>query len=305
MAANALASAPRTQVSADLRFSVELAGHAPVTGTVTGSGNRLEVRISDPAYFAGRRDAEHLRKFAAGLAQSGITVVVIAGDVVLLEVGVTHAPWWQRSLTRSRHLRVASVRGALTGAWGRTRRSTAGSVLPGADLLPPTTLFPLTPTFGRSNRPVTTTHDPRRGGNPRLVLTTGNSQLPTDRRVVFPLRGEETTIGSAPGCDIRLDGLGDLHAVVVHGDDDELVLYDRSRDRSTLLNGARVPEQGRVLRTGARVSIGAWMLAYRRAEFADHGRPFGGRVGGEIGHQLSQPTPQHRASRTGANEDPT
>ncbi|MFL6021731.1 MAG: FHA domain-containing protein [Marmoricola sp.] len=292
------AAARPVSISADLSFSVALGDHAPVSGTVTGSGNRLEVRLSDPAYFAGGRDAGHLRQFAAGLAARGITVVVIAGDVVLLEVGATRVAWWQRAITRSRHLRVVSVHGALTGAIGRIRGSATEAVLPGAELLPPTTLFPLAPTFGRSERAVTTTHDPRRGGNPRLVLTTGNARMPADRRVVFPLRGDATTIGSDAGCDIRLDGLAPVQAVVLHDADDELVLHDRSPDRTTLVNGAAIGAEGRVLRTGSRVTVGGWILGFRRAEYADHGRPFGGRAGGEIGHQRTQsdPRPRHRSS---------
>lgn len=279
---------PASQVSADLTFSVDIPGHGPVQGTVRGVGSRLEVRLSDPAYFAGGRDAGHLRRMAAALASRGITVVVIAGDVALLEVGATDPTWWQRRLTRSRHLKVVSMRGALTGAVGRVRRSGSEAVLPGSELLPPTTLFPLAPTFGRSTRTVTTTHDPRRGGNPRLVLTTGNPGLPDDGRTVFPLRGVETTIGSDPSCDIRLTGLEPLHAVVLHDDRDEFVVFDRSGDQSTLVNGGPILA-GRVLRTGARLSVGAWSFAWRRAEYADHGRPFGGRVGGELGHQRSQP----------------
>jgi hypothetical protein len=275
-------------ISADVSFSVQLPGHAPITGTLIGTGNRLEMRLSDPAYFAGRRDAGRLRQLAASLAEQGVTVVVIAGDVELLEIGMTQAPWWQRTLSRSRHLKVASLRGALAGATGRVRRTGSEAVLPGSELIPPGILLPLAPTFGRTARRVTTTHDPRHGGNPRLVLTTGNARLPADRRVVFPLRGESTTIGNSPECDIQLDGLDAVHAVVVRTATDELVLLDRSRDHSTRIGGARLPEDGRVLRTGARISVGGWMLAYRRAEFADHGRPFGGRIGGELGRQRSQ-----------------
>ena len=280
----------RSQISADLTFSVRVPGHETVQGTVSGTGNRLEVRLSDPAYFAGGRDAAHLRNLAAGLAARGITVVVVAGDTALLEVGATRAPWWQRAFTRSRHLRVVSVRGALAGALGRVQASGAAAVLPGAELLPPRILLPLAPTFGSSPRAVTTTHDPRRGGNPRLVLTTGNPRMPADRRVLFRLRPDATTIGSGPDCDVRLEGLAPLQAVVVHDDTDELVLHDRSPDSSTRVNGVPVPDGGRVLRTGARVSAGGWILGYRRAEYADHGRPFGGRIGGELGHQRSQRT---------------
>ncbi|RZI79065.1 MAG: hypothetical protein EOO67_20945, partial [Microbacterium sp.] len=132
------------QIAADLRFSVELPGQTPVSGTVTGSGNRLEVRLSDPAYFAGGRDAGRVRQLAAALAARGITVVVVAGDVVLLEIGATRSPWWQRRVTRSRHLKIVSVRGAVAGAGGRLRRA-GTAVLPGRELVPPTTLFPIAP----------------------------------------------------------------------------------------------------------------------------------------------------------------
>lgn len=287
------------QIKADLRFSVSLPGRPVVTGTVTGAGNRLEVHLSDPAYFAGGRDAGQLKKFAAALASRGMTVVVVADDTVLLEIGAVHGPWWQRGITGSRHLRVASLRGALAGASGRLRRD-AAAVLPGHALLPPPTMFPLVPTFRRSPRPVTTTHDYRRGGNPRLVLAAGNLALPEGGALLYPLRRDTTTIGSDPSCDIRLEHLEPVHAVVMHDDRDEFVLLDRSEERSTAVNGAYA--EGRVLRTGARISIGPWTFAYRRAEFADHGRPFGGRVGGEAGHQRTQPDPRGNVSVAPTND---
>ena len=30
-------------------------------------------------------------------------------------------------------------------------------------------------------------------------------------------------------------------------------------------------------------------MSFYREEYADHGRPYGGRIGGEIGHQRPQP----------------
>lgn len=284
-----MATSRQARISADLTFSVETPGHDPVSGTLSGTGNRLELRLDDPSYFAGGRDARHLRTLAAGLAARGITVVVLADDVPLLELGATSPPLWQRVLSRSRHLKVMSVRGALTGAVGRVRRTAAQPVLPGAELLPPTMLLPLAPTFGHYRREVTATHDPRRGGNPRLVLTSGNPRLPADGRIVFPLRGDVTTIGSDTACDICLDGLEPVHAVVIHDDQDQLVLVDRTTDGGTRLGGETVPPSGRALHTGARVGVGVWTLAYRRAEYADHGRPYGGRIGGELGHQRPQP----------------
>ncbi len=70
-----------------------------------------------------------------------------------------------------------------------------------------------------------------------------------------------------------------------HDEDDEWVV--ESLAGVTRVHGAPVIRQ--VLRTGARVTLGDHQLAYFREEHADHGRPFGGRVGGELGHQRSQP----------------
>ena len=41
--------------------------------------------------------------------------------------------------------------------------------------------------------------------------------------------------------------------------------------------------------TGAQFTIGDWMLVFSRDEYADHGRPYGGRNGGEGTHQERQP----------------
>jgi len=282
------------ELSADLRFTAQVPGYGEVAGVLTGQGRDLELRVSDPLFFAGRRDAAQVRSIASALADLGIRLSVIAGERLLLELGSTRSGWLQRRVTGSRHLRVVGVRGALAGARGRTRSS--GQVLPGRELLPPTTLFPLAPTFNRPPlRPVTTTHDPRHGGSPRLILAVGSYGWPEGGRVIHPLRGARTTIGSGPDCDVRLEGLEELHAVVLHDADDELVLVDESGTATTRVNG--MPVQRRILRTGNRVEIGDWTFAYWRAEYADHGRPYGGRIGGELGHQKAQP-PRHRIEPT-------
>lgn len=274
------------EIDADLRLAIELPGHDPVTATLTGQGRSLELAISDPVVFAGRRDAGVVRGIAAALAERGIVLTVVAGGRRLLELGAVDGSWLQRRITRSRHLRVVGVRGAIAGVRGRA--SDEAPALPGRALVPPPTLFPVAPTFGRPPKPVvTTTHDPRRGGNPRLVLTVGNTRLPESRKVIHPLRGEVVTIGSGEDCDIRLAGLAALHAEVRHDARDEYVLVDRAGRRTTRVNG--VPVDERLLRTGARVELGDWVLAYRREEYADHGRPYGGRIGGELGHQKPQP----------------
>ncbi len=280
---------------ADLRFSVSVPGHTPVAGTLVGRGRRLELRLDDPVAFAGRGDSGAVRAVAELLAGYGVTVSVIAEERPLVEFGATRTNWLQRQVTGSRHLRVVSLRGAFTGARGRARG--AEGILPGRALVPPPTLFPVAPTFGRKPAPpISTTHDPRRGGNPRLVVTVGNARLPDSGMLIHPLRGEVTTIGSDPSCDIRLTGLAPFHAVVEHDDRDELVLHDRAGTGTTRVNGVRV--EHRVLRTGARIELGQWILAYRRAEYADHGRPFGGRIGGELGHQKPQPGRHRNDSAT-------
>ncbi len=283
-------------IEADLRFSVSLPGHAPVAGTLVGQGRQLELRLDDPVAFAGRGDAGAVRAIAQLLAGYGVTVSVIAAGRTLLEFGATQSNWVQRRLTGSRHLRIVSLRGAFTGARGRVGARSTEALLPGRALVPPPTLYPVAPTFARKPAPpVSTTHDPRRGGNPRLVVTVGNKRLPDSGMLIHPLRRDITTIGSAPDCDIRLAGLEPVHAVVEHDDNDELILEDRAGNRSTRVNGVSV--QRRVLRTGARIEIGEWILAYRRAEYADHGRPFGGRIGGELGYQRPQPR-RHRLDPT-------
>ena len=113
------------------------------------------------------------------------------------------------------------------------------------------------------------------------------------------MRSDVTTIGSDPGCHVVLEGLEPLHAQVLHDEDDELVLLRaEGRPEATRVNGA--PVDRALLRTAARVDLGRWTLTYFREEFADHGRPYGGRVGGELGHQRPQPErPQRRGRGTG------
>ena len=43
----------------------------------------------------------------------------------------------------------------------------------------------------------------------------------------------------------------------------------------------------------------AWTMTFYREEYADHGRPYGGRIGGELGHQRPQPGRHRVDQRTG------
>jgi len=148
--------------------------------------------------------------------------------------------------------------------------------------------MPIAPTMARQSRRVTTTHDPDRGGNPRLFLSLGAYPREGDRQTVYPLRDDVTTIGSGAGCDIRLAGLEELHAEIRHDDDDEFVLTPIGSTEETRVNGALA--QSTILRTGSRIDLGGRGLTFFREEYADHGRPYGGRSGGEFSRQRAQPS---------------
>jgi hypothetical protein len=279
-------------LDADLHLSVTVPGAREVTAHLTGSGTRLGLWVSDPFVFAGRKDATGIRRIAAGLAHRGLTVTVVSPSGPLVTLGAGRTSWLQRLVTRSRHIRVE--RGA--GLWSLARgRAQSGDVaaLPAAELAPPPTMWPLAPTLMRRPRAITTTHDPNRGGNPRLIMAPDPHPRPGDRQAVYRLAPTTTTIGSDPGCDIRLPGLEPHHAEVRHDDQDEFVLVRLGQPGSTRVNGAPVDQA--LLRTATRLELGPWTLSFFREEYADHGRPYGGRIGGEFGHQRPQPPrPAHR-----------
>ncbi|WP_209021734.1 FHA domain-containing protein [Nocardioides sp. 503] len=268
-------------VDADLEVTLDRPGEASVHGRLRGSASRLTLELDDPGVFAGAADAAAVRGIAEVLAAQGIVLSVESGGERLVSLGAVAAPWWQRRLTGTRRIRLGGLRGAWTSA--RSRSRSTPSVLPGAGLTPPGTLWPLLPTMRRRSRRPTTTHDPSRGGDPRLVLTR-ETALPGDRRPVFRLV-DGMTLGSDPGCSVVLAGLEPLHARIRHDDRDEWVVDAVAG--VTRVHGAVVASQ--ILRTGARLDLGPHRLAYVREEYADHGRPFGGRIGGEAGRQLPQP----------------
>lgn len=271
-------------VNADLRVSLDLGGRV-VTMRLTGQGRELVLAVDDPSVFAGRPDAEAMRNLAGELARRGLVVRVRDDEGrSLIRVGRVRVPWWQRLVTRSPHIRITGGRGIWAAGKGLTR--SGDGVLPSEGLLPPDTLWPLVPTLMR--RPVrrtTTTHDPLRGGAPRLV------EVPTDGVWVPELpvhwlnRESVTTVGSNADCDVQLGGLRPRHAEVEHTADDDFIIHAREgevRVHGELVDSAR-------LSNSARIEVGETVLAFSREEYADHGRPHGGRVGGEAGQQRSQP----------------
>ncbi len=285
-------------LNVDLQFSVDLPGSRTVTGTVTGSGKALELRVSDPFLFAGRSDSDAIQGLAKAMARRGVSLDVIAPSGPLLTLGATRTSWLQRRVTGSRHIRIERGRGLWSLLRARTQ-SPSGGILPARDLVPPPTLFPFAPTMvRRPRRRVTTTHDPYRGGNARLVMAPRTHPGPNEQQEEFLLRDDVTTIGSGGGCDIRLAGLEPLHAEIVHDARDEFVIVRIGPPGSTRVHGVSVDKA--MLRTGSGIDIGAWHLSYFREEYADHGRPYGGRIGGELGYQRPQP---NRLQMSRLNQD--
>lgn len=146
-----------------------------------------------------------------------------------------------------------------------------------------------------------TTHSEYGAGHPRLVMI--GIEDP-EGPPVFPIRGEVVTLGSAPDCDIALEGLLPHHATISHTETDEYVL-DSLGDTKTSSAGEESPfddaPKGARLRHGSEFSIGEYAFSFQRDEYADHGRPFGGREGGELSRQSRQdPPPDYRKAHTGA-----
>ncbi len=271
-------------VAADLSVELSSSEGRAATGHLSGAFGRLTLDIDNPGLFAGSGDAVMVRGAAEELATRGISVRVVSDGVHLVTIGAVSAPWWQRRATGSRRIRIGSWRGAWTAL--RSRAGQTSAVLPTVESLPPPTLLPLVPTFSRyPHRRVTTTNTLHGAGSPRLVLKK-QDMWEGERQPVYWLNQPVTTIGSDPSCDIVLAGLAPLHARVTQDDADEFVLENCGPP--TKVHGA-VVRGSAILRTGARVDLGPYALSYFREEYADHGRPYGGRMGGELGHQRSQP----------------
>ena len=137
----------------------------------------------------------------------------------------------------------------------------------------------------------------------RVAPSAADSNERSRRRApteVFRLRDDVTTIGSDATCGIRLAGLAPFEAEVRHDEADEFVVVRLGDPGATRVNGA--PVDTALLRTASRLEIGDWTMSFYREEYADHGRPYGGRVGGEAGHQRRQPPRDLPRPRAGEAE---
>jgi hypothetical protein len=275
-----------TRLEADLVFSLA----DQMTGTITASGLDIEVYSSAPELFvqAGTVKLKALRSVAAGLAERGLTVSVLGPNGLIVRIGAARASLLQRVLTGSRHIGLGNRK-----AWGPLLRRPSAGTTTAAVGMPPATLVPLVPTFDRRiRRKITTTHYAFGAGRPRLVFVVGSENWSGQMPREFELLPGTTTIGSSPSADLQLPGLQPFHAEIRHDSNDEYVLHSLAEvaGGSQSLPGAQTGR--RVLRTGARMEMAQWRIGFFREEYADHGRPHGGRRGGELAYQKPQPDRQ-------------
>jgi hypothetical protein len=134
----------------------------------------------------------------------------------------------------------------------------------------------------------TTTHSEFGTGSPKLVFVVGSEDWDGNPPREFAITTDLVRIGSAPEMDLQLDGLDPAHAEIRHNEEDEYVLFAFGAAELSSEHESGGVDGGHVLRTGSRVALGDWDMSFSREEFADHGRPFGGRQGGEGAHQKRQ-----------------
>jgi hypothetical protein len=261
-------------------------GGTPTRFTVKAAGSEVVVALEHSAGLAGmgRNDLANLVPLADGLARRGIRVRVDGTKGTLVEFGDVKSGPVGRVIAGSPHIRLGHLATILSEM--QHGRQGSGFRLPA----PPPTPFPLVPTIARRvRRRVTTTHYIPGSGRPRLIFAVGSGDWDRSRPREFDLLPGRTVIGSSPDADLRLEGVEARHAEIRHNDDDEYVLYSFAPTGGGRPNLPHSSENARILRTGSRIEIGPWRLAYYREEFADHGRPFGGRQGGEYEFQKQQP----------------
>ena len=277
------------RLDVDLDFSYTDESGSVTRGSARSAGTDVTVSMDSlsPLGGGGIPSLDEIRPLAEMLAGKGLSVTLSGPDGSIVSLGAVNSPASQRLVTRSPHIKLGKL-GALVPIVRQGRRKSAA-----VPLLPPSTPLPLLPTVRRKiSRRITTTHYTRGSGRPRLIFVqdaaTWTGQIPRE----VTLAGEKTTIGSDPGCDIILEGLEGVHAEIRHDELDEYVLVPHGT-----VSGSVAQAGPSVLRTGARIQMGQWCLAFFREEFADHGRPYGGRSGGELAYERPQFDP-----RTGTME---
>lgn len=151
----------------------------------------------------------------------------------------------------------------------------------------------------------TTTHAEWGAGDPRLTISRNAEN--DGERIVFHITEDRVQIGSAESNAVVLEGTDPLHATIVHDDRDEYVLTlhgvgEMNANPEAAETGTG--DRSEILRTGAHFTAGEWRLVFAREEFADHGRPYGGREGGELSDQPGQPArPDYHGTSTESGAD--
>ncbi|MDN5770229.1 MAG: FHA domain-containing protein [Microlunatus sp.] len=282
------------RVQADLQLDVTPGNEENRTGfgaRIESDSDVVRVSLDRVPVLAGRPSSSLLRGVSDTLASTGLQVVVEGPDGRLVSAGAgVRTPWWQRLFVRTSHVRVHDLRAGLRVLTRPRTPDEATSVPPPAVLFsPPATLLPLTPTMLGRQR-VSTTHDPAGGGQPRLYFPPVDTAGSRPR--VFHLR-PEISIGDRVDADLRLSGVSTEQATIYRDAADEYVIAPRPGALPVRVHGERIFGPA-LLRTGARIEIGSWRMVYFRAEYADHGRPYGGRQGGELDNQQWQPPARYR-----------
>ena len=152
-----------------------------------------------------------------------------------------------------------------------------------------------------NNRDALTTHANWGEGDPHLLVRS------THEHRTFHLVDDDVSIGSNADATLRREGLDAMPARTVHTPDGEYRWTTPGAGtphvRSPAAGTGANDDHSEILRTGARFTLGPWELVFVRAEFADHGRPFGGRQGGEGAVQHAQPARPDYAHH-GTTDDP-
>lgn len=274
----------------DLDFSVHLPAEdgkesAIVQGTVKAAGTEIHVTTDNAALFrlGSRRNLAAIKEMAAVLANRGLVLTVTVPEGTIVSVGAVEVSALQRLITTSPHIKPGK-----TSTWGALVKAQASNNFQGR-LAPPPTPFPLAPTFQRFYlRKPTTTHYSRGGGRPRLIFVRDSETWDGKPPNEYNLTEATTIIGSGPEAHFRLPELAASQGTIVHNENDEYVF--QAGDPS----GPQGKPQ--ILRTGARLLLGPWRMVFFREEYADHGRPFGGRTGGEFA-RLQRPQFDPRSGR--------
>lgn len=275
----------------DMRFSVTQPGSSdnapgPVHGTIKASGNTITVTTDSLSILPSARsiDWPSLKHLARKLKHAGVTVDFVGPAGSIISLGNVKPSLFSRIGTNSSAIRVGRV-----GSAGTLLRRASGS--PEApSLRVASTPLPLLPTFLKKyRRKPTTTHYTHGGGHPRIIFVKDSDSWDGKAPKILNVMQEVIEIGSAPEAGLVLADLEPVHARIVHNELDEYVLVAVGPVGGSAGLG---PGGEYTLRSGARMELGPWRLVFYREEYADHGRPFGGRNGGELSFQKPQYNPR-------------